>query len=665
MSPTKALPGLHPKTFLLAALSLSVGWGVRGNFGHEYGAMLPGALTALAVCLMSGREDWWRRVPYFAFFGALGWGFGGSISYMQVIAYTHSGHWPSQAYGFFCLFLIGFLWAGMGGAGTAWPAVATREKLTEMFRPLSWIFAFWFMLSFVYAYLETREATYADATWARQASLLYWMDTDWIETLVALAALCCFDVWDRRFKAFPQLLGLGAAGAGMGCMVQWMLTKTGLSSLFTQWPILQYQVHPSYVEKLMTGKGLSLAEVQADALINWPNLAQAFPQHIGWVIGLLLGLGVYFYRYGKFRAGASLFLYMALGWFACFIVFPVLLGFGGAGFRMTPPRGDNWAGVLGVWIGTAVWLHRNNHLGALYASVVSGAIGGLGFSGAAFLKLLMVAPGNPKIVADPAIIQQWSHWQQANWHSFLEQSYGFINGIAIALAIGLLARVKGRLDDPQRPQRRWTEVFCVVAVLFGLIYVNMEKNVVVWTESKAVPAMMKLPLIEEIQFSAHTWFVLAYGFLAVSGAWLLSRHLRRRIPMIPETWLAKGQLFYVVFLWIVVAMNFERALTGFTEQRLLTEGVIFFNAVLCTLMMLTWPGTSFPVPRMGLIDYGPRFGATLKYAAVATLIAAFGMSTIIHAIYNGNSAGHAGFQKRFGGDALWKTGPISKSKKHS
>ena len=125
-------PGFRVSTFLLCALSLSIGWGIRGNFGHEYGAMIPGALTAIAVCLMSGREDWRRRVPYFGVFGALGWAFGGSMSYGQVIAYTHSGDLSTQLWGFASLFLIGYLWAGLGGAGTAFPAVATRERLTEL-----------------------------------------------------------------------------------------------------------------------------------------------------------------------------------------------------------------------------------------------------------------------------------------------------------------------------------------------------------------------------------------------------------------------------------------------------------------------------------------------------------------------------------------------------
>src|SRR5580700_8864278 len=106
-------PGLSFVSILFVALALSIGWGVRGNWGHEYGAMIPGALAAMAAVLVSGRDDWYRRIPFFAFFGALGWSFGGSISYMQVIACTHSGHAPTVAYGFACLFLIGFVWGAM------------------------------------------------------------------------------------------------------------------------------------------------------------------------------------------------------------------------------------------------------------------------------------------------------------------------------------------------------------------------------------------------------------------------------------------------------------------------------------------------------------------------------------------------------------------------
>ena len=58
------------RTILVTALSLSIGWGIRGNFGHEIGAMIPGALDAMAVVVLSNREDWHRRIAYFAMFGA-------------------------------------------------------------------------------------------------------------------------------------------------------------------------------------------------------------------------------------------------------------------------------------------------------------------------------------------------------------------------------------------------------------------------------------------------------------------------------------------------------------------------------------------------------------------------------------------------------------------
>jgi hypothetical protein len=112
-------PLLKPSAIFLVALSLSIGWGIRGNFGHEAGAMIAGALSAIAVALLSARDDWRRRVAYFALLGGLGWGFGGSIAYMYPFAFTESGHTASTYYGYFVIFLEGGLWCGMGAAGRA------------------------------------------------------------------------------------------------------------------------------------------------------------------------------------------------------------------------------------------------------------------------------------------------------------------------------------------------------------------------------------------------------------------------------------------------------------------------------------------------------------------------------------------------------------------
>jgi hypothetical protein len=146
---------------LLAALSLSIGWGIRGQFGYEYGAGMAGSLGCLAIAILSGRDDWHRRAAYFAMFGGFGWAFGGSMSYMKVVGYTHSPDDATALYGFAGMFLLGFLWAAPGGAGCALPAYLSREDLTEFFFPITAVIIGWLlrdMLSDLSPHLQTAGA---------------------------------------------------------------------------------------------------------------------------------------------------------------------------------------------------------------------------------------------------------------------------------------------------------------------------------------------------------------------------------------------------------------------------------------------------------------------------------------------------------------------------
>lgn len=669
----KGLGGLRPGTILLAGLSLSIGWGIRGNFGHEYGAMIPGALTAIAVCLLSGRDDWRDRVAYFGMFGALGWAFGGSMSYMQVVAYTHSGQLASQHFGFFGLFFLGFLWAAMGGAGTAFPAVVDKERLTAIFRPLCWIFVGWFIFKkFLLLYFETLFPANYDATWSRQAAYTYWFDADWMETTAAIVALLAFELWDNRAEHLGRfkvaLLPLCVGGfALLGFLVHLVLYFTGLDTVVAN-ALVHYQVSPDFVAAAAAERGMSEAAVLSDQLINWPNVVLFFPEHVGWFIGALIGLAAYFVRFGRFGSGASLFMHMCLGWFGCFLLFPVLLGHpiydGEMWFRMTPPRGDNWAGILGVVIGTAIWLIRNQYVPVVYAMLVSGIIGGLGFSGGQLIKLIGLRPGNREVTTDPAIVEQWTHWNSANWHSILEQTYGFFNGVGIAIAMGLLATRLGR-NDGKPTERRWTAVFAVAFVLFGVSYLNMFKNVLQWVKDDALPAVMAMPLVDGVEWSAAVWFNIIFGCAALVGIFLLSRHLRQPIALVPASALGKGQLLYIAFLATVTVMNFERALAGFSAGRLITEGVIFLNAIVAVLLIVLLPREGKTVPRVGLVDYGHALYRTVWLGLVALLIATLGMTWVTRGLYGDSFSGHAGEQFRFGDDATWKVKPTEKSKKHS
>jgi hypothetical protein len=468
----------------------------------------------MGAVLLSGRADWWRRIAYFGFFGALGWSFGGSISYMQVIAYTHSGHSSSVLYGFACLFIIGFLWAAIGGAGAALPACLERARLTEFFVPLTTLFAAWCLQDLLTGLIEPAEAQF------RQASPLYWYDTDWLAALFAILAVA----------------------------------------------------------------GLALVRRRLDS-------------------------------------GSSLILHMAIGWWVGFLLLVVVLG-----LRMTPPRGDNWAGCVGMVAGLWLYLQRQRWTEVILASLISGLVGGFGFATATLLKLLEIRSG-----------------LHTNWHSILEQTYGFINGLGLAAAMLVLAARAPRLIDEPRV-RRWTETYAVTFVLLGVTYLNLKKNTSVWVQAKALPGLL-------YHVPAEVWFDFGYGIMAAVVLVLLRLHQRRRLPFIPVDPLGQGQLLYLVFLWWMVIGNFERALVGFAPQRLVTEGVIHVNAALCTLLVLAAPSLcAQALP-------GTRSDTSRLIRRVAALgVVGFALSVmadwaLVRGVYGDQFAGEGRLHIRFGPNA--------------
>src|SRR5262249_15286788 len=149
--------------------------------------------------------------------------------------------------------------------------------------------------------------------------------------------------------------------------------------------------------------------------------------------------------------------------------------------RMTPPRSDNWAGVLGMFAGLMVYCARNGLLGVIYASLVSGVIGGMGFALATMFKLMEMTSG-----------------LEANYHSILEQTYGLINGLGIAVTMLAISRFAPSVkDDP--PVRRWTDWYAPALILLLVTWLNLSKNPEEWVKQKAMPAIM-------YGLTAQTWF---------------------------------------------------------------------------------------------------------------------------------------------------------------
>jgi hypothetical protein len=417
-------------------------------------------------------------------------------------------------------------------------------------------------------------------------------------------------------------------------------------------------------------------------LTNWPACFGQHSAHLGWVFGALAGVSWYFYRYGAWRSGSALLIRMAVWSMIVFVAGPVLLSNlpffqHHGGFRLMAPRGDSWANILGCMIGLVLYFRKTGQKSVVFVTLLSGAFGGLALTTAQFLKVLCYSPGNPQLTSNPAVIAAWQHWRSANWHSLvLEQLAGLLYGLAIVVPIGLLAsRVPARRDEPRT--RPWTEIFAVVFIFNIVTYLNIVKNVRDWTAERKVWAsgaegvfrsvndMLRAPLFGSVTLSAWSWFTLMWIAFTACTILVLVRHRRQPVALIPATWLGKGQLLYLMFLWLMVIANFTKALVAFSDGRIATEGMIMFNALVCTVLILCSPRQQDQIPALKEADFGLFTRKAAVLSAVLLVMTTSLYTAGIRSLYGDRPTGWGRTVLRLGPDADWRTKPLLKTMPHA
>ena len=98
---------------LFPAVAMALGWGLRGFIGGGFfGAMIPGAMVALALCLLLGRGN--SECGLIAAFGAVGVGLGGVMTYGQTVGFA--SRLETMWWGLAGLALKGAIWGLLAGA---------------------------------------------------------------------------------------------------------------------------------------------------------------------------------------------------------------------------------------------------------------------------------------------------------------------------------------------------------------------------------------------------------------------------------------------------------------------------------------------------------------------------------------------------------------------
>jgi hypothetical protein len=133
-SPRSAVPWWQPT--LLAALAGAMGWGIRGQYGHETGAMIAGLLVSLGLVLCLAPHAALLPAARAVAMGTIAIGFGGSMTYGQTVGLTHDaplvGNWEALRWGMLGLAIKGGLWIGFAGLFLGMGLGGKRYRSLEM-----------------------------------------------------------------------------------------------------------------------------------------------------------------------------------------------------------------------------------------------------------------------------------------------------------------------------------------------------------------------------------------------------------------------------------------------------------------------------------------------------------------------------------------------------
>jgi len=258
------------------------------------------------------------------------------------------------------------------------------------------------------------------------------------------------------------------------------------------------------------------------------------------------------------RPACVLILVLTLFWWLGLALFV-----GALGLCMTPPRSDNWAGVLGLFVGLIVYLLGTRNWAAVLATCYGSLAGGIGFALTDFPNMLGRAQWGP--VGRFEALHNLDYWK------WMEQGFGLVMGFGVGL--GFLRILRGNLapakeDVAEGPMDWLALIFLFVIVMWE----NLFKNVRNWYGHHD---------IEEALFGLNprVWFVIVGVVLTLAMLLAIYRHRREAF-----------------ILWISVIAAFMQAFPSMNRKGVLLVHTSFWlTGGVCTLIVLSLREQPAPV----------------------------------------------------------------------
>lgn len=253
---------------LPVGLAFGTAWAVRGQIGHEYGATWAAAIGILTAIALSGREDWYKRLPIIVVLGAIAWGAGGMISYGKIVGYSHAPDLLNTGYGMLMLTIVGGLYGFMGGGIVGLTLESTPARKVD------------------WASLFTQMAAGGYLFWGTFIHQLEWFMTPprselWAACMGASLALGWY-MYRNGYTRALRTAWYSSLGAGFGFGFGVFLQRAGHASgiKFNWWNVMEYSIG------FFSGLGLAFSLFTR----KWPKtvVPDKTSNLFGWVFLLVL-----------------------------------------------------------------------------------------------------------------------------------------------------------------------------------------------------------------------------------------------------------------------------------------------------------------------------------------------------------------------------------------
>ncbi|NUN98732.1 MAG: hypothetical protein HUU16_21460 [Candidatus Omnitrophica bacterium] len=287
-TPARNTPWWQPVLF--AAMAGGMGWGIRGQYGHETGAMIAGLLVSLTLAVLLCPRTAPLPILRAVALGTVAIGFGGSMTYGQTVGLTHDqalvGNWAALRWGLLGLAIKGGIWIGFAGAflgmGLGGLRYRWKEILLLMLGMIVMCFLGEWLLNSPFDPANKKLPSIyfsSDWRWLPDADLKPRPEV-WGGLLFAWITVTAYAGWRRGDRLARNLALWGFLGGALG---------------FPMGQCLQ-AYHAWNREAFQQGIWATL-----DPNINWWNMMETT---FGAVMGGMLGLGAWLNR-DKIRPGAE------------------------------------------------------------------------------------------------------------------------------------------------------------------------------------------------------------------------------------------------------------------------------------------------------------------------------------------------------------------------